>query len=158
MSRTQASEPIALDATDRAIINALQGGFPLCDRPFEVAGAALELGEATLIERLATLLDRGVLSRFGPMYNADRIGGAFSLCALQVPAERFEAVAAQVNAYPEVAHNYAREHQLNMWFVVGTESPGRIVEVLAAIETQTGLKVYDFPKLREFFVGLRFEA
>ncbi len=158
MSRTQASEPIALDATDRAIINALQGGFPLCDRPFEVAGAALELGEATLIERLATLLDRGVLSRFGPMYNADRIGGAFSLCALQVPAERFEAVAAQVNAYPEVAHNYAREHQLNMWFVVGTESPGRIGEVLAAIETQTGLKVYDFPKLREFFVGLRFEA
>lgn len=158
MSRTAASEPLILDALDRAIINGLQGGFPLCERPYAEAAARIGCDEATLIARLQRLLERGVLSRFGPMYNADRMGGAFSLCAMQVPAERFEAVAEQVNAHPEVAHNYAREHALNLWFVVGTDSPARIASVLADIEAETGLPVYDFPKEAEYFVGLRFEA
>ncbi len=158
MSRQRTIDPSVLDATDRAIINGLQGGFPIHARPFDVAGAALGIAEDALIERLRVLLDNGVLSRFGPMYNADRMGGAFSLCAMQVPPDRFEAVAALVNARTEVAHNYAREHTLNMWFVVGTESPQRVAEVLAEIEAESGLKVYDFPKLREFYVGLRFEA
>ncbi len=158
MSRTAPTEPVAFDALDRAIINGLQGGFPLSERPYAEAAARIGCDETTLIVRLQRLLERGVLSRFGPMYNADRMGGAFSLCAMQVPAERFDAVAEQVNAHPEVAHNYAREHALNLWFVVGSDSPARIAAVLADIEAETGLPVYDFPKEAEFFVGLRFEA
>jgi hypothetical protein len=66
-------------------------------------------------------------------------------------------VAAKVNAHPEVAHNYAREHEFNMWFVLGTETPERIAAVIAEIERETGLQVYNMPKLEEFFVGLHFE-
>jgi DNA-binding Lrp family transcriptional regulator len=147
-----------MDVLDRQIINELQGGFPLCERPYADVAERLGTSEDELIRRIDALLTDGTLSRFGPMYHAERLGGALTLAAMQVPEADFERVAAQVNAYPEVAHNYAREHALNMWFVLATESPGRIDAVIAAIEHDTGLKVYNMPKLEEFFVGLRFEA
>lgn len=147
-----------IDVIDRAIINALQGGFPIVERPFTEAGANLGLGEDALIERLTGLLESGTLSRFGPMYNADRMGGAFCLCAMAVPAERFDAVAALVNAHRQVAHNYERAHALNMWFVLADETQAGIDEVLTKIKSETGLEVYAFPKLEEFFIGLRVEA
>jgi DNA-binding Lrp family transcriptional regulator len=147
-----------MDVLDRQIINELQGGFPLCERPYAEVAERLGTSEDELIRRIDALLTDGTLSRFGPMYHAERLGGALTLAAMQVPEADFERVAALVNAYPEVAHNYAREHALNMWFVLATESPGRIDAVIAAIEHDTGLKVYNMPKLEEFFVGLRFEA
>lgn len=147
-----------LDATDRAIVNELQGGFPVSERPYRDAAAGLGIGEEELIRRIASLLERGILTRFGPMYHAERMGGALSLCAMAVPGARFDAVAEAVNAHPEVAHNYAREHRLNMWFVLATDDPRRVGAVIGEIEAETGCRVYNMPKIEEFFVGLRFEA
>ncbi|KAB2912447.1 MAG: Lrp/AsnC family transcriptional regulator [Hyphomicrobiaceae bacterium] len=147
-----------IDMTDRRIINALQGGFPVGERPYAEAAKGLGLSEEELIGRLGALIDRGVLSRFGPMYNADRIGGAVCLCAMSAPAEKFEDVSARVNAHREVAHNYERAHQLNMWFVLASDSQQRLDEVVREIEEETNSKVLAFPKLAEFFVGLRIEA
>jgi DNA-binding Lrp family transcriptional regulator len=104
------------------------------------------------------LIETGQLSRFGPLWNAEKLGGDVCLAAMAVPRERFETVAAQVNAHPEVAHNYERTHALNMWFVISADRPERIAEVIAAIEAETGLKVHDMPKTREFFVGFRVEV
>lgn len=96
-----------------------------------------------------------MLTRFGPLFQIERAGGRFVLAAMAVPAERFDAVAAQVNALPEVAHNYRRTHALNLWFVVAAASPAQADAVLARIEAQTGLPVLAFPKEREYFVELR---
>ena len=147
-----------MDATDRAIVNALQDGFPVCARPYAEAAARLGLSEDDLLARLQRLLADGVLSRFGPMYHAERLGGALTLAAMSVPAADFDRVTARVNAFPEVAHNYAREHELNMWFVLATETRERIDEVIAEIEEATGYRVHNLPKLEEFYVGLRFVA
>jgi DNA-binding Lrp family transcriptional regulator len=147
-----------MDDIDRAIVNALQGGFPLTRRPFADAAAPLGLTEAELIERIGRMRADGVLSRFGPMVNADRFGGHNTLVAMAVPDDRFDDVAAIVNGFPEVAHNYARDHTLNMWFVVAAESRARVDAVLTEVQARTGLAVYDMPKQREFHVGLRFEA
>jgi len=147
-----------MDALDRRIVNELQGGLPLTERPYAAVADRLGIGERALIERLETLLADGVLSRFGPMFHAERMGGALTLAALAVPEDRFDAVAGIVNAFPEVAHNYARDHALNMWFVIATDRPERVAQVLAEIERQTALTVYDMPKIEEFFVGLRFAA
>lgn len=144
-----------LDATDRRIIDALQGGFPVCDRPFLVAATSLGLDEETLMARIDALLADGTLTRFGPLFDAERLGGAFTLAAMQVPADDYERIAEMVNAFPEVAHNYARDHALNMWFVLGTETPEGIAAAIAKIEAATGLPVLAFPKEREFFVELR---
>lgn len=145
----------SLDSTDRAIINAVQGGFPLCDEPYRAVATALGLKEPDLLARLERLLAERVLTRFGPMFQVERMGGAFVLAALAVPEERYEEVAAQVNALPEVAHNYRREHALNMWFVLATETPQGIARAIAAIEAATGLTVHAFPKEREYFVEMK---
>jgi len=147
-----------MDELDRAIINRLQGGFPLCARPFAVAAAELGTDETTLIARIRGLLEGGTLTRFGPLYDVERLGGAFTLCALRVPAADFAHVAALVNAHPEVAHNYAREHDFNMWFVLATRSRDDIRRVIAAIEAETGLAVFDFPREAEYFIELRLAA
>ena len=147
-----------MDAQDRGIINHLQGGFPISECPFADAAATLGLSEDELIGRIGHLLDEGLLTRFGPMYHAERLGGALSLAAMRVPPADFDRVAGLVNAFAEVAHNYAREHEFNMWFVLATEDTQRITEVIAEIERCTGYPVYNMPKLDEFFVGLRFEV
>lgn len=148
----------ALDDTDRRIVNALQEGFPLSPRPYAEAAEPLGLTEAELIARLKRLLETRVLTRFGPFFDAAAIGGAFCLCAMAVPEERFETVMTQINARPEVAHNYERAHRLNMWFVLATETPEGIAKAAHEIEGETGLKVLRFPKEREFFIGFRVVA
>ena len=144
-----------MDEFDSAIVNRLQGGFPLAERPFAVVAAELGLAEEDLIARVRKLLEKGVLTRFGPMYQVERMGGAFSLAAMRVPPEDFDRVAATVNALPEVAHNYEREHAYNMWFVLATEKPEGIARAIARIERETGLAVLNLPKLREYFVELK---
>ena len=147
-----------MDALDRNIINSLQGGFPICAEPFAAVAAELGIGTDELLARLEALLAAGVLTRFGPLYQIEKGGGAFTLAALQVPPDDFERVAAIVNALPEVAHNYQREHAFNMWFVLAAETPALVQQALATIAAQTGYPVYNLPKEREYFVGLRFEA
>ena len=161
MSNTDA-ETEGLTRLDRAIINAFQGGFPVVDRPFEPAAAALrdrgvDVTATELRERIARLDDEGTLSRFGALVNAEEIGGTATLVAMHAPKERFDEVAAAVNDRREVAHNYEREHpHLNMWFVVSVADEDRVTEVLDGIETETGQPTYNMPKQREFRVEAKF--
>jgi len=147
-----------MDETDRRIINRLQGGFPLSETPFAEVGDELGIGEEELIARIERMRRDGVISRFGPMFHAERLGGGLTLAAMAIPDADFARVADMVNAHAEVAHNYAREHHLNMWFVLATETPERITEVIHEIEQETGYPVYNMPKLQEFFIGLRLEV
>ncbi len=147
-----------MDDTDRKIINALQGNFPIDDHPYAIIAHQLDISEQELLDRLKHLLDNKTLTRFGPMYDIQKLGGCFSLCALRVPAERFNNVTDIVNSFSEVAHNYERDHEFNMWYVLATESLAQIQTTNQAIEQKTGLKVYNMPKLQEFFVGLHFKA
>ncbi len=145
-----------MDQLDRNIINSLQHDFPVCDAPFARIADELNSNENEIIKRVQQMLDEGLLTRFGPMYNAVNLGGALSLCAMKVPEARFDEVTEKVNAFPQVAHNYQRDHEMNMWFVLATETETDIDDTLAAIEEATNLRVYNMPKEKEFFVGLHF--
>lgn len=147
-----------MDEIDKQIINALQDGFPICDAPYQQVATQLGLTELELIARLKALLDNGTLTRFGPLYNAEQMGGALTLAAVKAPKERFDEVMEIINSFPEVAHNYARNHELNMWFVIATEAPEQIQQTINAIERLTGLIVYNMPKNKEYFVNLKLEA
>jgi len=148
----------ALDDCDRRIIKALQGDFPLSDEPYREAAESLGIAEAELLVRLKQLLADRVLTRFGPMFQIERMGGRFVLAAMRVPAARFDQVAAIINTFPEVAHNYRREHAWNMWFVLATERPDGVADVIARIEAATGFAVAAFPKEREYFVEMKLRA
>ncbi|WP_336329101.1 siroheme decarboxylase subunit beta [Haloarcula sp. CGMCC 1.2071] len=151
-----------LGTVDRAVLNAFQGGFPVVERPFEPAAAALadhgvDIDADELLTRVQDLDDAGVLTRFGALINAEAIGGTATLVATHAPEDSYDDHAEMINAHPEVAHNYEREHpHLNMWFVLSVAEEGRVEEVLAEIEAETGEETYNLPKQQEFHVGAKF--
>lgn len=142
--------------SDKLIINHLQDGIAVTDEPFAEIASLCGISQDEVVVRIQRLLDEGYLSRFGPMFHAQELGGGLTLAAMKIPAEDFERVNAQVNAFDEVAHNYEREHELNMWFVLATKTPQGIAETIRNIEQVTGYPVYNMPKKEEFYVGLRF--
>jgi len=152
-------EAISLDAVDRAIIGQLQGGFPICPHPYAVAAAGLGISQEDLLARLQRLLEARVLTRFGPLFQVERMGGVFLLAAMHVPPTRWSEVVDLVNSFPEVAHNYQRESAqqcaFNMWFVLAGESAAAVAATIRRIEEASGLPVCAFPKLQEFFVDMR---
>ena len=147
-----------MDKLDRHIINRLQKQLPICDRPYQVVANELGTTESELIHRLKTMLEDGTLTRFGPLFNAAEMGGALSLCAMKISEHKFEQIADAVNHLPQVAHNYERNHELNMWFVLATNTTEELEQTLEKIEDMTGQPVYNFPKKEEFFIGLYLEV
>ena len=147
-----------LSKADKAILNILKGSFPISDRPFAEVADWLGMDEKEVMTRIRTMLASGVLTRFGPMYNPDRMGESVALCALEAPEDRFDEITDMVNAFVQVAHNYQRDHKLNMWFVVSGDTMETIETVLKKIEKQTGCEVLCFPKEHEFCVELRLDA
>ncbi len=145
-----------MNELSRRLIDEWQGGFPLCERPFAVMAERLDASEDAVLEILRELLADGTLTRFGPLYQIERLGGAFSLAALQAPEADFERITAIVNGFPEVAHNYRRNHVFNMWFVLATETPAGMNDTVERIAAATGLPVFNFPKEREYFIEARF--
>ena len=145
-----------MNELSRRLINGWQGGFPLCERPFAVVAERLDASEDAVLQTLRELLADGTLTRFGPLYQIERLGGAFSLAALQAPEAEFDRIAGIVNGFPEVAHNYRRDHAFNMWFVLATETPAGMNDTVERIAAATGLPVFNFPKEREYFIEARF--
>ncbi|MFB6194144.1 MAG: Lrp/AsnC family transcriptional regulator [Halobaculum sp.] len=152
-----------LSRLDRAVVNAFQGGFPVVAEPWEPAAAALrdrgvDVTGAELLDAVRALDERGVLSRFGALVDAEEIGGTATLVGMATPDDReFDAVAEEVNDYRAVAHNYEREHpELDMWFVLSVADADRVPAVLAEIERETGGETYNMPKREEFHVGAKF--
>ncbi|WP_293266835.1 Lrp/AsnC family transcriptional regulator [Neptunomonas sp.] len=147
-----------MDDFDRALINQYQGGFPLTSQPFLQLAEQFGCTEDKVITRIESLLADGTLTRFGPLYDVEVFGGLFVLAAIEVPENRFEEVTGIVNGFSEVAHNYARNHRLNMWFVIACEVAEQAARTITDLEGATGLKVYAFPKEEEFYINLRFEV
>ncbi len=145
-----------MDDIDRSIINALQEGFPICERPYAAAAERLDIDEAELLRRIGALREQNTISRFGPLFHAERLGGALTLAAMRIPPQEMDRIAALVNGHPEVAHNYERDHVFNMWFVLATESEAELLAAIKAIEMETGYPVYNMPKLEEYYLNLRF--
>lgn len=145
-----------MDELGRLLLNRLQHGLPLVPRPWDALSAELGVPAAQLRARVRAWLDDGTLTRFGPMFDVEPLGGAFTLAALCVPSARIDEVAGMLAAMPEVAHNYLRDHTWNMWFVLACPSQREIARVIERIEQRTGLAVLNLPKEQTYHVGLHF--
>lgn len=143
------------DALDFRLLNDFQRDFPLCPAPFAELAARLGIGERALLGRLEALRRQGKISRVGAVFAPKRIG-ASTLAAMAVPAARLAAVAAAVNRFPEVNHNYEREHRYNLWFVATAANQGRLQATLGAIEKAAGYPLLSLPLLEEFHIDLGF--
>jgi len=145
-----------MDPIDRRLLNEFQRDFPLEARPYAALAQRLGTAEAEVIERLARLSRDGAVSRVGAVF-PPHVVGASTLAALAAPVSRLEDIAALVSAYPEVNHNYQREHRLNLWFVITAPSRLRVQAVLADIAARTGLEVLDLPLMEHYHIDLGFD-
>jgi DNA-binding Lrp family transcriptional regulator len=116
---------------------------------------ALGVSEGDVLDALAELTATGAVSRVGPVFQPGTIGIS-TLAAMAVPASQLERVAALVNTYPEVNHNYEREHRLNLWFVITAGSEKRIQDILDDIEERTGIAVMSLPMQEAYHIDLGF--
>ena len=132
-----------------------QRDFPLCQRPYANLGRSFDLSEAEVISVLSECQEDGRLSRVGAVIKPNSVG-ASTLAAMAVPEERMEEVADLVNAEPGVNHNYEREHDYNLWFVVTARDAAHLERVLEAIATATGLRPLNLPLLEDYFIDLGF--
>ena len=137
------------------LLNDFQRDFPLCPAPFAELASRLGGAEGVVIRELEHLRREGKISRVGPVFAPKRIG-ASTLAAMAVPPEKLEAVAQTVNRFPEVNHNYEREHRFNLWFVVTAGSEGRLQAALGAIEQAAGYPILRLPLEQEFHIDLGF--
>ena len=145
----------AIDGTDAALIDGYQSDFPIEERPFRQVGEALGISESESLERVERLREMGVFRRFGAVLNPPVIG-ASTLAAVQAPEDRFDEVASIINGYRQVNHNYRRDHEWNMWFVVTAGSLKARDRILTEIEEKTGCSVLNLPMLTDFYIDLEF--
>jgi DNA-binding Lrp family transcriptional regulator len=138
------------------LLNEYQHGFPLVSEPFAAMAAELGCDESTVLATLAGMRRQGVVSRVGAVFAPRRVG-ASTLAALCAPPERLERIAAQVNARPEVNHNYQREHRYNLWFVATAANEAALACALESIAQETGCAVISLPMLEEFHIDLGFD-
>jgi len=144
-----------IDDVDAALIDGFQSGFPVRERPFDAVGEQLGIPAAEALERVEALRDDGVFRRFGAVLNPPVIGSS-TLAAVSAPEDRFDEVADVVNDHRQVNHNYARDHEWNMWFVVTAGSREKRDEIIADIEARTGLSVLVLPMLTDYYIDLEF--
>ena len=148
-------EKIQLNDLEKKLLNEYQKGLPLSPTPFRDIAERLGTSEALVLKILYRLQEAGVISRVGPVFKPQRIG-ASTLAAMSVPEEELERVAAMINRYPEVNHNYEREDSFNLWFVITAVSQVRLEKVLAEMERETGLEILNLPLEKQYHIDLGF--
>ena len=140
---------------EKDLLDGFQRDFPLVPRPYKAIAERLGCDEGTVLDLLCQMIKTGLITRVGPVFAPHR-AGASTLAAVAVPEDRLESVAALVSGYDEVNHNYAREHRINLWFVVCAPAAERVAEVLRDIAARTGLDVLDLPLEHAFHIDLGF--
>jgi len=145
-----------LTLLEKHLLNDFQHGFPLVPKPYQAIAEKMGVTEDAVIETLAKLKQEGFISRVGAVFRANSIG-ASTLAALSIPEKKIEKIAAIVNEYSEVNHNYKREHHFNLWFVLTASDEHTLNAVLDNIEQRTGYSVLYLPMIEDFHIDLGFD-
>lgn len=142
----------------RKVLSVIQSKLPVTERPWAAVGEEIGLSEAEVMQAVAELRDGGVIRRIGAIFDSFRLGYRTTLCAIAVPDDRVEEVAALISGYPNVTHNYLREDHYNVWFTLHAPTAERIEEILAEIAEKTGITdILNLPATRLFKIRVDFD-
>ncbi|GAI77382.1 unnamed protein product [marine sediment metagenome] len=146
-----------MDPIDEKILKRVERQFPISSCPYQDLARELALTEEEVISRISRLKEKGVIRRIGALFDSEKLGLKSTLVAMKVPQARLQEVANIVNCYSGVTHNYSREHEFNLWFVLMGKNDEEIEEILKKIEDQTGInETLNLPKKQLFKLKLNF--
>jgi DNA-binding Lrp family transcriptional regulator len=146
----------SFSSLEKRLLNDFQHDLPLSATPYADIAEQLGVSENEVLDTVRKLQDDGVISRVGPVFTPNRIGVS-TLAAMSIPAQELECVARIVSAFPEVNHNYEREHEYNLWFVVTASSEEHLEIVLHEIEQHAEYPLMSLPMLEDYFIDLGFK-
>jgi len=141
---------------EQHLLNDYQRDMSLSATPYADMAKQLGVSEEKVLQSIQSLQDRGVISRVGPVFRPNKIGVS-TLAAMSVPEQDLECVARIISAFPEVNHNYEREHEYNLWFVVTASSAEHLDIVLYEIEQHAEYPLMSLPMLNDYFIDLGFK-
>ncbi len=148
-----------MDHIDRKLLNEIQSGFPIAERPYKELGRRLNCSEAEILKRVRRLKEEGIIRRIGGNFDSQRLGFATTLCAAKVPPERIKGFVEVLNGYPEITHNYLRDHQYNIWFTFVAPNMKAIERCIGEIIEHTGVrKILNLPAVRTFKILVDFDV
>lgn len=140
-----------MDDTDRRLLQWVQKGLPLEPRPFLSIGEVLDISESEVISRLQNLVTKGIVRRVGGVFDSQSLGYVSALCAVKADVKEIDRLAAIINDYPGVTHNYLRDDpRLNLWFTLTCPSSSEFELTMADLEAKIGLKVHRYPVRRRY--------
>lgn len=143
---------------DRRVLDRIQASFPVSSRPFATLAKDLGVTEADVLASVRSMKASGVIRRIGAIFDSHRLGYRSTLCAIAVPEDRVEEVAALISEYPNVTHNYEREDRYNVWFTLIAHNAARIQAILDEIAETTGIDdMLDLPATRLFKIKVDFD-
>lgn len=149
-----------IDTLDLKILDALQQGIPLVARPWATLAGRLDIPEELLLERLRYLRSKSVIRGISPILESSALGiTAATLVALPVPGERIKETADLISSYPEVSHNFRRDHKYSLWFTLSAENGEALEGTLAEILEKTGFsreEILDLPTVKKIKIDVRF--
>ena len=145
-----------MDALDTKILNICQKDFPLCTDPWAAIGQVIGLEAGDVLSRIQKLKKQNKIGRIGAVVRSGSVGGS-TLAAMTVPPSRLDEVAKYVSSFADVNHNYEREDDMNLWFVIATTSEKAVLSRIREIEAHTQLKVYDLRMQEAFHIDLGFD-
>lgn len=146
------------DQIDRKLLNLIQANFPLSPEPYREIGEALGISEEEVLSRVGKMIDSGLIRRLGGIFDSRKLGYQGTLCAMRVEENLIDKVAAAINTYPGVTHNYLREHDYNMWFTAMAQSKEKLEEMLEQIKIDTGInEILVLPAQKLFKIRVNFE-
>lgn len=146
-----------MDRLDEKILKRVERKFPISSYPYQDLARELGLTEDEVISRISQLKEKGIILRIGAFFDSEKLGLKSTLIAMKVPQLRLQEVARMVNHYPGVTHNYRREHEFNLWFVLMGKNRKEIDEILSKIKDQSGINdILNLPKKQLFKLKLNF--
>lgn len=151
-------ETSLMDDADRKLINEIQTRFPISQRPFRDLGVRLGCSEDEILRRIRKLKERDIIRRIGGSFDSKRLGFATTLCAAKVANSELSRFVEVVNGFPEVTHNYLRDHPFNVWFTFVARDQGLIEDYIKEIRERTGVReILNLPAVKTFKILVDFD-
>jgi len=146
-----------VDKIDKQLLDIIQSGFPIVERPFQALAKELSLTEEEVIFRLNKLKREKIIRRIGAIFNSKSLGYVSTLLAMKIPEQRIEEVANIINGYNGVTHNYLRNYDYNLWFTLTASSEKKLHSIIEEIKNRTGISdLLYLPATKLFKIGVKF--
>ncbi len=151
-----------VDQIDLLILDALQEDLPLVPRPFEMIADRIGITSADLLRRTERLQEMGIVRGITPVLESRSLGlHAGTLVGLHVPDEKAEETIGIINSYPEISHNYRREHHYSLWFTISAPTGERLSRILGEIQEKASIPdedILNLPTIRSYKIDVRFDC